>query len=546
MSVTVPVPAFQDPLVDPFVHVPAIVQVPDPKAKYEAAEEIATLPAIVALPDVEVIAPPPRVTLPFTVSVFVPFAKVPPFTLSAPAVSWLPCVMVPAEIVRTLNDCVAPRVIVAAALKTTVEAFALSVAPAAVDVQLPETVIVLALAVRVPFVPIETVPAAMARLDPEVLRTVLPVAPPAEFWMVRIPPTRRPLVAIVYVMPAATLVSKVRLLNSLTPRFPKVRVPVAPSRIVTMLLPADHNAEVDAFVHVPVTVQVLDARTMYAFAVDTLTLPLTVTAEPSARRAPRVESVRVPTATARFEALVSRVVAPVAPAAVFWIVKVPPTRSPRVLIVYVIPAGAVVSKTALLNSFPARFDPAKVIVADAAPRNVTVPVPADQEAEVLAFVQVPPTVHVSEPKEMNDAGAEIRTFPVTAPAPDEEVRFPPDRVRLPAESVAVPFASDPPETVKAALTVVLAARVEVPAVTVRLLNACVIVIAAFALTVTVLVPAVNVALGALTVQFPAAAIVDPRARRVPFVPIVTAPATMPRFEIEVSRTVLPVAPPAEF
>jgi len=51
----------------------------------------------------------------------------------------------------------------------------------------------------------------------------------------------------------------------------------------------------------------------------------------------------------------------------------------------------------LLNSFPGRFVPANVIVPPVALVNVTVPVPALQEADVEAFAQVPVTVQVDEP-----------------------------------------------------------------------------------------------------------------------------------------------------
>lgn len=56
--------------------------------------------------------------------------------------------------------------------------------------------------------------------------------------------------------------------------------------------------------------------------------------------------------------------------------------------------------TTVLNSLPLRFAPAKVITCDEAALKVTVAVPEDHEAEVEAFVQLPETVHASEPKAM--------------------------------------------------------------------------------------------------------------------------------------------------
>lgn len=57
-------------------------------------------------------------------------------------------------------------------------------------------------------------------------------------------------------------------------------------------------------------------------------------------------------------------------------------------------------KTTLQNScaFPGRA--AKVIVCDTGAVNVTVAVPADQLAEVEAFVHEPATIQDSEPKTM--------------------------------------------------------------------------------------------------------------------------------------------------
>jgi len=56
-------------------------------------------------------------------------------------------------------------------------------------------------------------------------------------------------------------------------------------------------------------------------------------------------------------------------------------------------------KVTWLNSFPERFDPAKVIPWDDDALKTTVPLPGLQEAEVDAFVHEPETAHVSDPNE---------------------------------------------------------------------------------------------------------------------------------------------------
>lgn len=63
---------------------------------------------------------------------------------------------------------------------------------------------------------------------------------------------------------------------------------------------------------------------------------------------------------------------------------------------------------------------------------------------------------------------------------------------------------------------------------------------------TVLVPALNVAFAAVAVQLPLTVIAAAFAVTVPFVPMVTEAAVIPKFEADVSRTVLPVGLPIEF
>ena len=56
----------------------------------------------------------------------------------------------------------------------------------------------------------------------------------------------------------------------------------------------------------------------------------------------------------------------------------------------------------------------------------------DHEAEVEAFVQLPPIVQFSEPNAMYEAADAMSTFPVIVTFPDVEVSAPPESVRFPA------------------------------------------------------------------------------------------------------------------
>jgi hypothetical protein len=73
--------------------------------------------------------------------------------------------------------------------------------------------------------------------------------------------------------------------------------------------------------------------------------------------------------------------------------------SPREAIVNVTVDDPLLNTT-MLNSTPLRLVPAKVMVCADDALKVTVADPADQDADVEAFVQEPETVHASEPKAM--------------------------------------------------------------------------------------------------------------------------------------------------
>src|SRR5512136_866739 len=117
-------------------------------------------------------------------------------------------------------------------------------------------------------------PTLTARLPPEVSKTTAPVAPPAEFWIVRRPPTSSGFVpAKVKVTPAAAVVSKVTApANSFPSWGPNVMVRLPGARNVSVAA-NDHDAAVDASVQLPATVQVPAAFMTYALGAETATFP---------------------------------------------------------------------------------------------------------------------------------------------------------------------------------------------------------------------------------------------------------------------------------
>jgi hypothetical protein len=124
--------------------------------------------------------------------------------------------------------------------------------------QVPLTVMVEPFEVSVPPVVIVTFPAVTARSLPLVVRFV--VEPESE--IVRVPPRRRPLVAIVKVWASPALDSKVTLLNSSSERLApaNVMVPAVESLNSTVPLPASQEELVVALVHVLVTVHVSEPK----------------------------------------------------------------------------------------------------------------------------------------------------------------------------------------------------------------------------------------------------------------------------------------------
>src|SRR2546425_11614801 len=146
---------------------------------------------------------------------------------------------------------------------------------------LPLTTTVDPFAVRLPKVERVSAPAVMPKFDADVVKMVGPVAPPVELRIVSVAPILSALAAIVYEMLGVTLASSVRLLNSFVPpaSAANVSVPLAASRIVTVLVPAAHEAEVERLVHRPLTVQPDAPRLTIVPAVSTSTSPVTAIVE---------------------------------------------------------------------------------------------------------------------------------------------------------------------------------------------------------------------------------------------------------------------------
>src|SRR6267143_1052440 len=146
----------------------------------------------------------------------------------------------------------------------------------------PVTAIVEAFAVRMP--PLPTVRAPPVNPRSAVASAVVEV--PSD--TVRVPPQLSPLVCIVNVWADAADDVNVMLLNSLTGRLAPANVIVAPVALlnVTVLPPEAQVPDVDALVHVPLTVQFEFPRLTTVAAVRMVTFPVTVTVEFRARNVP--------------------------------------------------------------------------------------------------------------------------------------------------------------------------------------------------------------------------------------------------------------------
>src|SRR5439155_1115747 len=216
LKTTVPVPTDHDPLVDEFVHEPPKFQVAAPKLKYPAAAML-TFPVMVFVPAAPAVIPPAMFAARVaTVNVKVPLARTePPFTVNVPETSTSP-----------------DWVTVPAAEMTRLLKLLLAFRMAMLATPLIVTVLV-------PFVNTEPAPLVSqlpVLVNELVVSVIVPLVPPV-------------------------IATPVALVN------------------VTVPVPALHEADVEAFVQVPVTVQVDEPMTTYTFAALTFTLPLTTMAD---------------------------------------------------------------------------------------------------------------------------------------------------------------------------------------------------------------------------------------------------------------------------
>jgi len=221
-----------------------------------------TFPLKVLVPDAPAVIPPDRAARTAAVRLNVRVAKT-PLTVSVPPTVRLEATLrvTPALTVRLLSAwgaLIVPPVVPA----TKVDVPAVNV-PA--DELNDWKVIVEAFAVRVPLEAVVTVPLdVIGRFAAEVVRTAFPVGLGAVFWMVRLPERLRPRVDIAYVTPADAVVSKTTLANSGTLRLDPAKVIVWAEALlnVTVAVPADHEADVDASVQDPLTVHASEPNAM--------------------------------------------------------------------------------------------------------------------------------------------------------------------------------------------------------------------------------------------------------------------------------------------
>jgi len=165
--------------------------------------------------------------------------------------------------------------------------------------------------------------------------------------------------------------------------------------IVTVLVPFVNVEPAPDVSKLPETVHKPLVKVMTPDDPPVIVTSETLTADAFAVRTPKSPTIRAPPVKLRFD-VAKAVVEPLPET-----VSVPAHRRPRVPIVKVtVPLPATLWNVTLLNSFPVKLLPANVTAALLESLNVTVPDPAAHPPAVEAFVQVPETVHDSEPNAM--------------------------------------------------------------------------------------------------------------------------------------------------
>jgi hypothetical protein len=277
-------------------------------------------------------------------------------------------------------------------------------------------------------------PSFTVKLPPVPVRARLAVDKVAPLLRVRVAAHRIPFVAIVKVAAAVGL--NCALLNSATPRLPKVMTRETPELKTTVPVPADHDALVDAFVHDPPKVHVAAPRAKNPVAAM-LTLPLIAFAPapppemPPAMFAPRAATVNAKVLLAR--------------TAPTFTVRVPDTSTRPVCVT--VPGAEIVK---LLKSFAA-FK----IVMLLTPLIVTVLVPFVNTDPAPLVFQFPESVHepvvsvivpLAPPVIVTVVTVTVEAFAVRIPplptfnAPPVKPKFAVANavVELPSETISVP------------------------------------------------------------------------------------------------------------
>jgi hypothetical protein len=250
------------------------------------------------------------------------------------------------------------------------------------------------------------VPAAPAVMPPAMfaarVATVsvnVPLARTEPAVTVSVPDTStRPLCVTV---PAAEMIRLLKLLLAF--RIAMLATPL----IVTVLVPFVNTEPAPLVSQLPVVVTALVVRVIVPLVPPVIVTFETDTVDAFAVRIPPLPTFSAPPVNPKFAVARAVVEDP------SDTVRVPPQIRARVAIVNVWAEPAEDANVTLLNSLPGRFVPANVIVPPVALLNVTVPVPAFQDADVEAFVHVPFIVHVEAPRLTTVAAVRMSTSPVT-------------------------------------------------------------------------------------------------------------------------------------
>jgi hypothetical protein len=283
-----------------------------------------------------------------------------------------------------------------------------------------ETAVAEAFATRRPALPIASAPPVRLRLL--VWRVVVPLPP----WTVRVPAQPRALTAIVNVTVEAPLLN-VRLLNSaaLDGRAAKVIVWADDDVKVTVAVPIDQLADVEPFVHEPLTVQDSEPNAMYEAAEEIVTFPMIATAPEVEVSAPP-DIVRPAFAVSPFVPFASVPPDRVrSPPAVSWLrrVRVPPlivrvpNEAPAAIVRFPVAENVTVELVAVKVAVEVVFQ-LPVLIVMVAEANVIVAGPLAVKllapnATGPALVRVRVPLHVREPlKVVAIPGFTVRLFTV--------------------------------------------------------------------------------------------------------------------------------------